>query len=287
VSDVVGFWESWVLWRDIVAVAIIAAGLCAFVGVYIVLKRVVFVSAAMSQMSGVGVALAFFLCSVVGVEPHHAPLWLHPLWYATAFAALGAALFSFNLNHRRLAGETVIGLGYLIAAASVILILNSPRVSQEAHEVNDLLYGNAVVATPAQLVIMGVAALVVALLHGLFGKEFLLTAFDAEMASTLGLPTRFWSLLLFLSFAIAISVSTRAIGALPVFAFMIIPPAVALLLGSRLWSVFAISVAVAVVSAFAGYWASFRWSLPTGASMVLVSALFLVPGLVRLWLKGK
>lgn len=281
-----GFWESWVLWRDIVAIAMIAAGLCSFVGVYIVLKRVVFVSAAMSQMSGVGVALAFFLCSVVGVDPHQAPLWLHPLWYATAFAGLGAALFSLNLGHRRLAGETVVGLGYLIAAACVILVLNSPRVTQEAHEVNDLLYGNAVVATPGMLSIMGGAAVAVLLLHALFGKEFLFTTYDGEMARTLGLRTGGWSLLLFLSIALAISVSTRAIGALPVFAFMVIPPACGLLLGGRMWEVFAISVGVGVGSAFIGYWASFRWSLPTGASMVCVSALFLVPGLIRLRLRG-
>ena len=283
----VGFWESWALWRDIVAVAVIAASLCSFVGVYIVLKRVVFVSAAMSQMSGFGVALAFFLCSVMQVDPHHAPLWLHPLWYATAFAALGAALFSFNLNHRRLAGETVVGLGYLVSAACVILILNSPRVTQEAHEVNDLLYGNAVVATPEQLHLMAAVAVVVALIHGLFGKEFVFTVFDAEMARTLGLRTRGWSLLLFLTFALAISVSTRAIGALPVFAFMVIPPAVGLLLGSRMWEVFTIAVGVAVLSAFIGYWASWHWQLPTGASMVVVSALFLLPGLIRLRLKGQ
>ena len=283
----VGFWESWVLWRDIVAVAVIAAGLCSFVGVYIVLRRVVFVSAAMSQMSGVGVATAFFLCSVVRVDPHQAPLWLHPLWYATGFAGLGAILFSLNLGHRRLAAETVVGLGYLIAAGSVILILNSPRVTQEAHEVNDLLYGNAVVATHEQLKIMGASALGVGLVHALFGKEFRFTVFDAEMARTLGLRTGWWSLLLFLTFAVAISVSTRAIGALPVFAFMVIPPAVGLLLADRMWSVFLVSVSVAVASAFLGYWASFRWSLPTGASMVVASALFLLPGLVRLQAKGQ
>jgi zinc transport system permease protein len=50
--------------------------------------------------------------------------------------------------------------------------------------------------------------------------------------------------------------------------------------------VFTIAVVVGVVSAFIGYWASFRWSLPTGASMVVVAALFLVPGLLRLRLKG-
>ncbi|HZS35456.1 MAG TPA: iron chelate uptake ABC transporter family permease subunit [Polyangia bacterium] len=281
-----GFFESWFLWRDPLAVAIIAAALCAFVGVYIVMKRIVFVSAALSQMSGVGVAIAFYLASVAGVDPHHAPLYLNPLWYALGLAAAGAALFSLNLNRRRLAGETVVGLGYLIAAASVIMILNSPRVGQEAHEVNDLLYGNAVAVPPEQLKIMSGTAILIGLVHGIFGKEFVFTTYDAEMARTLGVRTRSWNLLLFLTFAAAISVSTRAIGALPVFAFMVIPPAAGLLLGQRLWQVFAISVVVAVLGATLGYYASWHWSLPTGASMVVVTALFLLPGIARLRMKG-
>jgi zinc transport system permease protein len=276
-----GFWESWFLWRDPMAVAMIAAALCSFVGVYIVLKRIVFVSAAMSQGSGVGVAFSFMLCSYAGVDPHHAPLYLHPVLWAIFLAAGVAFIFSGNLGNRRLSGETVIGIVYLVAAACVILILNSPRVTQEAHEVNDLLYGNAVLVSPEQLYIMSAAAIVVAIVHGLFGKEFVFTAFDPEMAQTLGIRTKLWSLLLFLTFAIAISVSTRAIGALPVFAFTVIPPAAALMIGSRMWSVFAISVAIAVASTFIGYYASWPWSLPTGASMVIVAAgflLFAVPG---------
>jgi zinc transport system permease protein len=278
----VGFFESYFLWRDPLFVAVIAGALCAFVGVYIVLKRMVFVSAAMSQMSGVGVALAFYLASVVGVDPHRAPLYLHPLWYAIAFAGLGAALFSYNLSNRRLSGETLVGLGYLIAAASVIIVLNSPRVTQEAHEVNDLLYGNAVAVPPEQLWLITGTALLIGGLHAIFGKEFLFVSFDPEMARTLGVKTRVFSLLLFLTFALTISVSTRAIGALPVFAFMVIPPAVGLLVAERLWSVFAVSVGVAVSSAALGYYISFRWSLPTGASMVAAAAAFFVPSLLRL-----
>ena len=278
----IGFWESWFLWRDPMSVAVIAAALCAFVGVYIVLKRIVFVSAAMSQMSGVGVAMAFFLASVAGVDAHHAPIYLHPLWYSFAFAAAGAAIFSLNLGHRRFSGDTAVGVGYLVAAAAVLLVLNSPHVSQEAHEVNDLLYGNAVAVPPAQLWIMSGTAIIIAFIHGLFGKEFVFVSFDPEMARTLGLTTRRWNLLLFLTFAFAISASTRAIGALPVFAFMVIPPAVGLLVANRLWMVFAVSVAVAVLSAVLGYYASFRWSLPTGASMVVVAALFFIPASLNL-----
>jgi ABC-type Mn2+/Zn2+ transport system permease subunit len=281
----VGFWESWFLWRDPLAVAVIAAALCAFVGVYIVLKRIVFVSAALSQMSGVGVALAFLLAAIMGVDPHQAPIYLHPLWYSFAFSAVGAMLFSFNLGHRRISGDTTVGVGYLVAAASTLLVLNSPRVMQEAHEVNDLLYGNAVAVPPAQLWIMSTTLVVVGLIHAVFSKEFVFVSFDPEMARTLGLPTRRWSLLLFLTFAVAISASTRAIGALPVFAFMVIPPATGLLLAGRMWSVFAVSVVLAVLSAIIGYWISFRWSLPTGASMVVVAALFFIPAALRLLTK--
>ena len=276
----VGFWESWFLWRDPLAVAIIAAALCSFVGVFIVLKRIVFVSAAMSQASGVGVAMAFMLCSFAGVDPHHAPLYLHPVPWAILLAAVVAQIFSGNLGNRRLSGESVIGIVYLVAAACVIMILNSPRVTQEAHEVNDLLYGNAVAVPPEQLYIMSAAAILVAVVHGLFGKEFMFTVYDGEMARTLGLRTKLWSLVLFITFAVAISVSTRAIGALPVFAFTVIPPAAALMLGSRMWSVFAISIGIGVVSSFAGYYVSFHWSLPTGASMVIVAAGFLLFAMV-------
>src|SRR5258708_20772247 len=129
------------------------------------------------------------------------------MWSAFGLAAPGAALFWLNLGHRRRGGETVVGVGYLIAAASVILILNSARVGQEAHEVNDLLYGNAVAVPPEQLKIMSGTAILIGLVHGVFGKEFVFTTYDAEMARTLGVRTRSWNLLLFLTFAAAISVS--------------------------------------------------------------------------------
>jgi zinc transport system permease protein len=283
----VGFFASYTLWRDPMLVALLAGSLCAFVGVFIVLKRVVFVSAALSQLSGVGVALFFWLAAVVGLDAHHPPWFANPIWFALAFALGGSAFFSLNLGHRRLAGESVIGLAYLCASSVLLVILNSPRIAQEAHEVNDLLYGNAVAVPPAQIIIMAVTAAVVFTLHAIFAKELMFVAFDPDMARTLGFRTRGWNLLLFLTIGTAISVATRAIGALPVFGFMIIPPAAALLLATRMRAVFALSVGIALASAAFGYYVSFALSLPTGASMVLVAALFLVPGLANLARGGR
>jgi zinc transport system permease protein len=281
-EEQVHFWSSYLLWRDPVVVALMAATVCAYLGVFIVLKRIVFVSAALSSMSGVGVVCAFYLASICGVAPHGAPALLDPRLYALGFAAIGALLFSANLGHRRISGESAVGLGYIIASALVIVILNSPRVQQEAHEIGDLLYGNSVAVSTRQVWATSGMFLVVMVVHALCRKEFVFVAFDPEMARTLGYRTRLWSVGLFMTFALAVSVTTQAIGALPVFALMVIPPAAALLLASRLWSVFAIAIGIGAFSAAFGYYVSFVWALPTGATMVVVAALWLLPGLVRL-----
>jgi zinc transport system permease protein len=276
------FFESWFIWKEPLLVAALAATLCAFVGVFIVLRRMVFVSAALSQMSGVGVATAFLLASFVRVDPHEAPWYLNPILLAFLFATVGAALFSHQLARRRLATETVIAIGYLVAAAAVILILSSPHVAQEEHEVKDLLYGNAVAVPPGTLEIMAVTAACVLLIHALFFKDFVFVSFDGETARTLGYRTGLWDLLLFETFAVTSSVATRSIGALPAFGFMVLPPAAALLLGRRLWQVFALSVGFALLATGLGYYVSWPLSLPTGATMVVIAGLFLVPGLINL-----
>ena len=80
--------------------------------------------------------------------------------------------------------------------------------------------------------------------------------------------------------------ATRAVGALPVFAFTVVPAAAALMVTERLRTTIALSVAIGIVSAAVGYYVSWVESLPTGASMVIVASLFLVPGLLRLLRRG-
>ena len=54
------FWDAYELFRDPMLCALIAGGVLGFLSVYVVLRRMVFVSAAVTQSAGLGVALAFF-----------------------------------------------------------------------------------------------------------------------------------------------------------------------------------------------------------------------------------
>src|SRR3989442_12422020 len=110
----------------------------------------------------------------MGMDPHAngtIPLILEPTWFSLVFACLAAALFSLRPGHRKLASETIVGLGYIVASALVLAILNSPRIAQEAHAVGDILFGNAVTVPRQQIEALFSAALAAVAGHAIFFKD--------------------------------------------------------------------------------------------------------------------
>jgi zinc transport system permease protein len=285
VSTFAHFWAGRELWREPLFAGVLAAALLSYLGVFVVLRRMVFVSAALSEISGVGVATAFYVGSVAGIDPHmHGalPILLEPVWFSLVFACIAAALFSLRPGHRKLAPETIVGLGYIVASALVLAILNSPRIAQEAHAVGDILFGNAVTVPRAQIYALAGAGTAAILAHVLFFKELLFVSYDPETAVVQGVGVFRYEMLLNVIIAVVISVATRAVGALPVFAFTVVPPAAALMLTENIRATIPLAIAFGIVSAAAGYYVSWIEELPTGATMVVVASVFLLPGLVRL-----
>ena len=84
---------AWTLFRDPILAGIIAGASLGMVGVFVVLRRLVFVSAALTQAAGLGVAVAFFSGIHLGLD-------LPPLAGAL-LGTLGAAVF-VALDPRRL-----------------------------------------------------------------------------------------------------------------------------------------------------------------------------------------
>jgi zinc transport system permease protein len=89
-----------------------------------------------------------------------------------------------------------------------------------------------------------------------------------------------WDVALSVTIGLAIPAAARALGALPVFAFLTLPASAALLLRVRLATAFALATAFGVLAAGGGYLASWFGETPTGATMVVAAALFLLPGVV-------
>jgi zinc transport system permease protein len=267
------FFESAFLWKEAVIASTILAMALSVTGIFVILRRVVFLPAALSQVSGLGVVLSFWLGLKIP-ELADAAL-LSPFTFALVITLIAALLLGSIKEPKRLSRETITGVAYIVASGLVVAI--GAAIPQESHAVTDVLFGNAVMVGQPQMYQAILVSVTVLGLHRWLFHPFLLVSLDAETARAHGVPVRLIDGILFLSMGLIISVATKTIGAMPVFAFSVLPPAAALQLFSRTkWSFIAAPI-MGAVSAFVGYYISFTFDKPTGAcTVVTAGAIFLI-----------
>jgi len=275
VRESINLADFWALFGNSIVAALLAAVLCGYLGFFVVLRRLAFVSAALGQLAGLGVAFGFFLGSYFGLDPHApTPIYLDPVVLALVLAGVVSAALGYVSRIERTTPESVVAFAYLASTATAILLLASPRIVQEAHEVGDLLFGNAVAIRREHFFELAAVTLAVLASHAFLFKDLLFVSFDREMAQAVGLPVAKIDLLLHVSVGISVAVATRAIGALPVFGFLVLPAGAALLASDSVRGVLALSIGGAILAAGAGFYLSFVQSWPTGPLMVACAAVY-------------
>ncbi len=265
----ISFWEAAFLWRDPLIAASLGAILCALVGVFVVLKRSAFVGAAVSQASSLGVVLAL-------LSPHVVGWGLPPLFCGIAVGSLSAGLFALSGRRARIGVDAAIALAYVIAGAGALLL--GTFLTHEYEQVHALLFGDAVAAPIEEIVALSLCFVAVVVFFLATFPKLVFVSFDPETAQAMGLRVARYNAALYFFLGLSIAVSTRALGALTVFALTVIPAAGGLLACRRFPGVITWALVSALAAAIGGYYFSFVWELPTGATIVATLALTLVVG---------
>jgi zinc transport system permease protein len=262
--DLADFAQNWGIYRDPVLCGVLAGAGLAALGVFVVLRRAVFMTAALSQAAGLGVAFAFYAEIHLGFS------------FSPVLGALVASVATTQLvgsrPRVRLAPETLVAFAFV--AASALAVLLGDRIAQEAHDIAAILFGTAVLVRPLDLWLLFGGTALTFLSLSVLGRGLVFSGFDPEGARVHGLPVRaieagFWTL-----FALEVSLATRALGSLPVFAFSVLPAAAGLVLANRLRSALVVAVGLGVAAGGLGYVAAFLFSLPVGASQATLCAAF-------------
>jgi zinc transport system permease protein len=274
VSAVGDFLAAREIWQVPLAASVVAGALLGALGVYVVLRRTVFVSAALTQLSTLGMVATLMVEERIHIETEHAS---EQLAVAIAFSVIGALVLG-AWRSRRLPAEASVGAGWVVASA--LVVLGTSRLVHASHDLAGMVFGNAVAVTFGELAALGVVFVVALGVHVLFEKELVFSSFDPETARALGVRVGLWDTVLFASVGVAIPPAARALGALPVFALLTLPAAGALLAGARLRASFALAAVAGVLAAGGGYLVSWFAETPTGATMVVVAAVIATPGLV-------
>ena len=176
--------------RAALATGLLVGGLFSYLGVLVILRRVVFVGITLAQLAALGVAVSFYV-------PLPAELT------ALLGTLLGALVLSPQLGGRFVPREAGIAFVYAAASATSILLVAKSALG-EAH-VLGLLFGNILTVSTVHLAFLAGAVVVVGLVHWRFYPEFLYASFDPETARASGYRVGRWNVVFDLTLAMSIA----------------------------------------------------------------------------------
>jgi len=269
-------WETLTLFAPSYAATLAMGLVCAYLGVFCVMRRIVFTGVALAQLAAAGVAVSFFVA-----DRGLGPISRFAGAYGSTWGSLGASLAGLlGLQARprqgRLTQDALVGLAYSAAAAFAILLVW--RSSRGLTELQNILAGTVLLPRQSELVSLWIGLGAVAIVHAVLRRELLLVSFDPEFARAAGLPERRYQLVFLATLAVAVALALKAGGLLLVFAFLVVPPLAGLALGERLGESTVLALCAAAGGSLLGFLCSIGWDWPVGpsvaASLVALLGLF-------------
>ena len=250
-------WSEPFFVRALLAV-VLSGTTCACLGAYVVLRRMAFVSTALTHSILPGVVGALLL----GLSPYLGAL------VAALLTAAGAAWLA---SRKGTSEDSAVGVMLSVMFAGGVTLM------QQANSWRDfagLLFGSVVSVGGEDLLVIGVTAAIV--LFGLraLHKELELASFDEEYAALLGARPALMRVVLLVLVALGSVACVRLVGALLTTALFVIPAATGVLLGRTVPQVMAWGAGCALLGGVGGLYLSYYApAVPSGAGIVLCCAL--------------
>lgn len=241
-------------------VAAFVAASASLLGSFAILKRMALVGDALSHVALPGMALGM-------------------LFHVNAF--LGAAVFLFIavagiwfIEYRSsLSLETIVGVFFTASLALGALIMPE-------HDLIEALFGDITELTTQESVISIVLSIVLITTILSIYKKLTLNMVSQEMAQSIGIKNRRLEFIFLLSFALAVALGIRFVGALLMGSLVIIPAASAKNIARSLHAFMFSSMFFGVAAAVAGINISYTYSLTPGPIFILISSIIFIVTLI-------
>jgi zinc transport system permease protein len=243
--------------RNALLAGVLASIACGLVGSYVVVKRMVSVSGGISHAAFGGIGLGYFL-------------GLDPLLGAAGFTLATALGMGWLRQHARQDLDTLIGAVWATGmAVGILFIYLTPGF---APDLFSYLFGNILLVPAGTVVMMAALVILIAAVIVLCYNQLLAVTFDEEYAEIMNLPTRGLDYLLLTLIALTVVMLIQVVGIILVIALLTLPAACARLFASRLKMMMVFSVLLGVVFTTGGILLSYLLDIPSGATIILISA---------------
>ncbi|WP_119680056.1 metal ABC transporter permease [Indioceanicola profundi] len=248
----------------------VAAGV---VGCFMLLRKRSLVSDALSHATLPGLAGAFIVGALLGVEGRSLPLLLAG---AAISGWLGVVAVQAITRHTRLAEDAAIGavLSVFFGIGVVLLSVVQALPTGGAAGIESFIFGQTAGMRASEAIGLGLLALAAVAAVAILFKELRLVAFDEQFARVQGWPAGRIDLALMALVTLVTVVGLQTVGLILIIAMLITPPAAARFWSDSLPVMLAVAGTVGGLSGLIGAWLSASYAdLPAGAVIVLVATL--------------
>ncbi|MEO8034544.1 MAG: metal ABC transporter permease, partial [Acidobacteriota bacterium] len=240
---------------------LILTGIHAYLGVHVVERGVIFVDLSLAQIAALGSTIAV----INGHDIHDTTTY----FWSLGFTIVGAAIFALTRVHRetRIPQEAIIGIVYAVSAAAAILAMS--KSTGETEHLKDMLVGNILSVSAGTVIKTAVLYALVGLFHYIFRKRFIAISMASHEEGEVTIPNaKFWDFLFYTSFGFVVTSSVAIAGVLLVFSYLIVPSVAAMLFSRSIGVRLAIGWTMGAIVSAIGILLSFKFDLPTGATIV-------------------
>lgn len=242
--------------------SLLASIACGIIGVYVVIRRLVFISGGITHASLGGLGMGFYFG------------W-NPILSAMIFSILSAFGIEWLSARQGVREDSAIGTFWSLGMAiGIIFIYMKPGF---APNLNDYLFGNILTITSTDILWLSVLSLVLVIVFILFRREILYTAFDSEFAKTRQLPVNLVKYGMMMFIAITIVLSIRLVGIVMLMSLLTVPQMTANLFTSNFVKMILLSIFIGFVGCFVGLFLSAVLDVPSGVFIIFTQiVLFLI-----------
>jgi len=244
---------EYTFFRNALMGGIITAVVCAWIGLFLILRKESMLVDGVAHTSFGGIALGLFL-------------GINPILTALLITILAVLAISWMRQH---------GLAYSDSATAVMLALGFSTgliIISLADgfnvELMSYLFGNILTVDQSDLQIVGALAVVTFVFLGVFYKELLSITFDEDASRLMGIPVKPLSIGYNILIAVTIVLSIKVIGIILVVALIVLPGLTALQLGMGFRGTTIAAMGFGGVSVFTGMILSAIYDVATSGVIV-------------------
>jgi manganese/iron transport system permease protein len=248
--------------RALVEVLLLGA-LGAGVGVFVMLRRLAFLTDALTHTVFPGVVIGFLVAGHDGIVPG-----------ALVSAVAAAALFTLMAATRRIGDDAAVAL--LLTTFFAVGVVLVSRQRSYTSDLTAFLFGRMLTVDATDITWTAAIAAGTAVVLLALRKELLLRAFDPEGAAAAGYRVWLLDATLNMMIAMVVVASVRAVGTVLVIALIVVPVAAARLLSDRLVLIVPLAIGLGMAGGWLGLVVSYEASvshnvrLAAGGTIVLV-----------------